>query len=149
PGGPTPPTTDPVAYGQYLATMAHCFECHTPRDATGAPDMSRMGAGGFQIQALPNGEFVVTANITPDPTTGIGDWSDDAVRRALVDGLSQNGHILFPIMPSGFFKNATDEDINAIIAYLRTIPAVENDVPQVDWMAALGMPPMQNAPAMD
>jgi len=146
PGGPTPPTTDPVVYGQYLTIVAHCFECHTPTDDTGAPDMTRMGAGGFAIQALPNGEFVRTANITP---AAIGDWSDEALRRALTDGVSQNGHILFPIMPSAFFHNATAEDIDAIIAYLRTIPAVENDVPKVDWMAAFGMPPMQNAPAME
>jgi mono/diheme cytochrome c family protein len=146
PGGPTPPATDQVAYGQYLATMAHCFDCHTPRDATGGPDMAQMGAGGFQIQALPNGDFVRSANITP---AAIGDWSDEALRRAIIDGLSNNGHILFPIMPSSFFKNATTEDIDAIIAYLRTIPSIENEVPKVDWMAALGMPAMQNAPAME
>lgn len=146
PGGPTPPTTDPVVYGQYLATMAHCFECHTPRDATGGPDMARMGAGGFDMQTLPNGEVVRSANITP---AGIGDWSDDALRRAIVEGISRDGHILFPIMPSAFFKNATAEDIDAVIAYLRTVPPVENDVPKVDWMAGLGMPPMQNAPAME
>lgn len=149
PGGPTPSPDDQIAYGGYLATVAHCLDCHTPRDATGAPDFTRAGAGGFDITQLPNGIFVQTANITSDRETGIGAWSDAAVRRAITEGISNNGHILFPIMPSAFFKNATDEDIDAIIAWLRTLPAVSNEVEEVDWMAALGMPPMQHAPPMD
>ncbi|MCW5696738.1 MAG: c-type cytochrome [Bauldia sp.] len=148
PGGPTPSPDDPVAYGGYLATVAHCFDCHTPRNEDGSPDFSRAGAGGFLMQALPNGEAVYSANITSDEATGVGGWSDEALARAIAGGVSSNGHILFPIMPAAFFDNATDEDIAAIIAWLRTVPAVSNDIEQVDWMAALGMPPMQNAPEL-
>lgn len=146
----TPPADDPVAYGEYLVTVAHCFECHTPPNEMGEPLFATMmGAGGFNIIQLPDGQWVQTANITPDIETGIGAWSDEALRRAIVDGVAANGHILFPIMPSTFFKNATDEDIDAVIAYLRTIPAVSNEVEKIDWMAAMGLPPMEMAPAME
>lgn len=140
-GDPAPPATDPVAYGGYIANaLAHCFECHTPADETGAPIMAMLGAGGFPFQETPLG-MIRSANITQDPATGLGDWTDDEIRRALTEGISRNGEILFPLMPYGFFQSMTAEDIDAVIAWLRTVPAVENEVPKVDWMEALGIPP--------
>jgi hypothetical protein len=115
----------------------------------GEPDFARAGAGGFDIIALPDGRYVQTANITADEETGIGAWSDEALRRAITEGISRNGHILFPIMPATFFDNATDEDIDAVIAWLRTLAPVVNEVEKIDWMAAMGLPPMENAPAME
>jgi mono/diheme cytochrome c family protein len=139
-GDPAPPQTDMVAYGGYIVNaLAHCFECHTPADDTGAPIMAMMGAGGFPFLETPLG-VVRSANITPDPTTGLGNWTDDEIRRALTEGISRNGEHLFPFMPFAFFHNMTADDINAVIAYLRTIPPVENKVDKVDWMAAMGVP---------
>lgn len=149
PGAAAPSPDDEVAYGEYLATVAHCLDCHTPRNEMGEPDFARAGAGGFGIVELPDGRRLLTANITSDEETGIGDWSDEALRRALTEGISANGHILFPIMPSSFFKNATEEDLDAIIAFIRTLPPVSNEVEKIDWMAAMGMPPMEMAPAIE
>lgn len=141
-GEPAPPATDQVAYGGYLGTMGHCMECHTPADETGAPMMEMMGAGGFPFQETPLG-LVSSANITQDPETGIGNWTDEEIRTALTEGIRPDGSALFPIMPAAFFHNMTGDDIDAVIAWLRTVPPVENEVEQIDWMAAFGIPQPQ------
>lgn len=139
-GLPAPPVTDTVAYGGYLVNaMGHCFECHTPVLPDGTPDMTRIGAGGFPMQDTPLG-MIRSANITADDETGLGGWTDDEIRRALTEGISRNGEQLFPIMPYSFFHTMTAEDIDALIAYLRTVPAVDNRVDKVDWMTAFGIP---------
>lgn len=139
-GLPAPPTADPVAYGGYIVNaLAHCFECHTPADETGAPNMAMVGGGGFPIMTV-GAVTIRSANITQDIDTGLGAWTDDEIRRAITEGVSKNDEPLFPIMPSQFFHNMTPEDVDAVIAYLRTVPAVENLVEKVDWMGALGIP---------
>jgi len=116
-----------VAYGGYIVTaLAHCFECHTPMGPQG-PDMTKLGAGGMEIELAP-GMSVKTANITPDVATGIGSWSDADIRKAMTEGIKPDGGHISPPMPFPFFKNMTDQDVDAVIAYLRTIPAVENKV---------------------
>ena len=126
-GLPAPPMSDKVAYGRYIVTAeAHCFECHTPMGAQG-PDMSKLGAGGMEI-ALAPGAVVRTPNITPDPETGIGKWTDQQIRDALTKGITPTGRHLSPPMPFPWFKNMTPDDIDAVIAYLRTIPPVKNKV---------------------
>jgi mono/diheme cytochrome c family protein len=135
-----PPPSDRVAYGDYLVNaLGHCFECHTPMGPDGMPDFTRLGAGGFPMFETPLGT-IRSANITNDAETGLGGWTDEEIRRALTEGISRHGEHLFPIMPYDFFRNMTDEDIDAVIAYLRTVPAVHNEVEKVDWMAAFGIP---------
>jgi mono/diheme cytochrome c family protein len=133
-GLPAPPATNKVAYGRYIVTaLAHCFECHSGPDANGAPDFQgRLGAGGFLITLAP-GATVRTANITPDPDTGIGKWSDADIKKALTDGIRPDGRHLSPPMPYSFFKNMTDEDLNAVIAFIRTIPPIKNAVERTDF----------------
>jgi mono/diheme cytochrome c family protein len=132
-GLPAPPTTDKVAYGGYIVNaLAHCFECHTPFGANGAPDFARLGAGGMEIQLGP-GMVVRTANITPDPETGIGKWSDDDIKKALTEGITPTGGHVAPPMPFPWFKNMTAEDLDAVVAYLRTIPPVTNKVERTDF----------------
>jgi mono/diheme cytochrome c family protein len=133
-GLPAPPATDKVAYGRYIVTaLAHCFECHSGPDANGAPDFQRrLGAGGFLITLAP-GATVRTANITPDPDTGIGKWSDAEIKKALTDGVRPDGRHLSPPMPYPFFKNMTDEDLNAVIAFIRTIPPIKNAVERTEF----------------
>ena len=127
-GLPAPPMTDKVAYGRYVVTAeAHCFECHTPLGPNGQPDLSRLGAGGMEITLAP-GMTVRTPNITSDPETGIGKWSDADIRKALTEGVTPTGQHLSPPMPFPWFKNMTADDLDAVIAFVRTIPPVANKV---------------------
>jgi mono/diheme cytochrome c family protein len=127
-GLPAPPVTDKVAYGRYIATaLAHCFECHTPLGPNGQPDMSKLGAGGMDIQLAP-GMDVMTPNITSDPDTGIGKWSDADIKKALTEGVTPTGGHISPPMPFPWFKNMTPEDLDAVVAFVRTIPPVKNEV---------------------
>jgi mono/diheme cytochrome c family protein len=132
-GAPAPSPSDKVAYGGYIVNaLAHCFECHTPFTPEGMPDMTRLGAGGFKITLAPGME-VVTANITPDPETGIGKWSDEEIKTAMTKGVRPDGGKVAPPMPVDFFKNMTEEDLDAVVAYLRTIPPVSNEVERTDF----------------
>ena len=122
------PPGDRVAYGRYLAgPLGHCMECHTPMDKGRFDYDNRNGAGGFPIP-LGGGAFVLTGNITPDKDTGIGGWSDDDIRKAITRGLRPDGSQIHPIMPYGFYSGMKPGDVDAIIAYLRSIPPVRNQV---------------------
>jgi mono/diheme cytochrome c family protein len=136
-GRPAPPASNKVAYGGYIVNaLAHCFECHTGPDATGAPDFEHLrGAGGMLITLAP-GATVKTANITSDPETGIGKWSDADIKKALTQGVRPDGRHLSPPMPYPFFKNMTDQDLDAVIAYLRTVPPIKNVVERTDFQKA-------------
>ncbi len=110
---------DPVAQlrrGEYLARAGNCAACHTARG--GQPY-----AGGRAI-ATPFGD-VYGSNLTPDRKTGIGDWSADDFWRALHNGKSKDGSFLYPAFPYPNFTKVTREDADALYAYLRSIPAVE------------------------
>jgi hypothetical protein len=94
--------------------------------------MAKLGAGGFEIQLTP--EMVVrTPNITPDPETGIGSWSDDDIKKAITEAVTPEGQKLSPPMPFLFFKNMTAEDLDAVVAYLRTVPPVKNQVERTEF----------------
>lgn len=136
-GLPAPPASDKVANGGYIVNaLAHCFECHTGPNAKGEPDFEHlMGAGGMTITLAP-GATVKTANITPDPETGIGKWSDADIKRALTEGVRPDGRHLAPPMPFPFFRNMTGEDLDAVVAYLRTIPPIRNQVERTDFQKA-------------
>jgi Cytochrome c len=128
PLGPVPdvPRTDPVAYGAYLGRMAHCLYCHTPLKG-GARDYEHMpGAGGLQLTG-PWGTSV-SANITPDPETGIGAWTDQQVKDALAKGVRPDGSRLAVPMPVYYFRNMTDDDLTAVVAWLRTLRPIRNVV---------------------
>jgi mono/diheme cytochrome c family protein len=136
-GTPAPPKTDKVAYGGYIVTaLAHCFECHTPLGANGQPDMAnKLGAGGLEIELAP-GMVVRTANITSDPDTGIGKWSDADIKRALTEGMTPTGGHLAAPMPFPWFKSMTSDDLDAVVAYLRTLPPIKNKVDRTDFQKA-------------
>jgi mono/diheme cytochrome c family protein len=124
----------PVERGSYLVnSVGACGNCHTPRQQ-GVPDLSKRLSGGFQTFDEP--WFTVKgANITPDKETGIGNWSDADLRKALLEGVRPNGVQLAPVMPYGFYKIMAPADIDAIIAYLRSVPAVRNEVPAPQYKA--------------
>ena len=124
-----PPRENPAVYGAYLAKLGHCMQCHTPIGADGKRDFAnRLGAGGLSIDISWGSR--VAANITPDPDTGIGSWTDEQVIAALSHGVDKDGAMLSPIMPWPYFQAMRPEDVKAIVAWLRTLKPVRNVVSQ-------------------
>lgn len=114
------PRDDTLAYGAYLAgPLGHCIECHSPMGPTGPDWHGQLGAGGLEFPG-PWG-VSVSANITP---TNLADWSDAEIKRAIADGLRPDGAKLMPPMPFGYYRNVSPQDLDAIVAYLRTLPAM-------------------------
>lgn len=122
---PDVPKTDKVAYGRYLAYIGHCLECHTPIGARGR-DMEHAGAGGQEFEG-PWG-VSVAANITPDPDTGLGKWSDADIKRAVTSGVRPDGTKLKPPMAFAYYKNIASDDLDALVAFLRTLKPVVHKV---------------------
>jgi mono/diheme cytochrome c family protein len=112
---------DPIKRGRYLTTIGHCFECHTPLLPNGRHDFSNSFGRGGQMFKGPFG-VSVSRNITSDRTDGIGAWSDAEIVRAITQGISRDGSRLKPPMGFAWYARMTDEDLNAIVAYLRTVP---------------------------
>jgi hypothetical protein len=75
---------------------------------------------------------IVAPNITPDPETGAGNWTDDQLARAIREGIGHDGRALFPMMPYSFFQKMSDEDLAAIVVYLRSIPPVRHPLPKTE-----------------
>jgi mono/diheme cytochrome c family protein len=113
---------DKVKRGFYLATIAHCMECHSPLGPKGR-DFTRMGAGGFELPG-PWG-VTVSRNITSSKIKGLGAWTDAEIKRAITQGISRDGSKLKPPMGFAFYAKMTPDDLDAIVAYLRTVPAME------------------------
>jgi mono/diheme cytochrome c family protein len=119
PIAPPPPTAFPrelVARGEVLASAANCIDCHTKPDAPA-------GAGG-RVFLTRIGNFY-SSNITPDPETGIGAWSEGAFVRALREGVSRDGRHLYPVFPYTHYTQLEDADLRALYAYVMTRPAVK------------------------
>jgi mono/diheme cytochrome c family protein len=120
--------SDLVKRGNYLVNgILTCGNCHTPKGPTGADIMDKAFSGGLSWDEPP---FKVTApNITQDKETGIGSWSDADIKKLLRTGVRPNGVTVAMVMPVGFYDIITERDLNAIVAYLRTIKPVNNTVP--------------------
>lgn len=126
-GGEKPYTeammSDKLKKGFYLATIAHCMECHTPMGPRGREFATKLGAGGFEFPG-PWGKSV-SRNITSSKTKGIGAWSDAEIKRAITAGVSKDGSKLKPPMAFHSYARMTGDDVDAVVAYLRTVPAKE------------------------
>lgn len=122
---PDVPRDDLVRYGAYLASIGHCLECHTPMTPQGH-DMSRAGAGGTVFRG-PWG-VSTAANITQDAVTGIGTWTDAQIRAAITQGLHPDGTRLAPPMGYAYYANMAEEDLDALVAWTRTLKPVRNAV---------------------
>jgi len=142
--------------GKYLVTLGLCNDCHTPWKMGAAgpePDMTRMLSGHPEKMDLPAppalaGPWVMTAaatntawsgpwgisftaNLTPDPETGLGKWTLRNFRDTIRTGRHMGrGRPILPPMPIPMYKHFTDEDLDAIYSYLRAIPPVRNRVPE-------------------
>lgn len=123
-----------IERGRYLVTtILACGNCHTPKAEDGTPiEGKELSGGGLSF----NSPFFVGAasNITPDPETGIGNWRDDEIKRAITQGVRPDhgrlaGMPLAPTMWVGFYKAMTPSDLDAVVAYLRAVPAVRNELP--------------------
>lgn len=134
----------PAERGAYLvnAVMA-CDGCHTPRGKAGF-DMSRRFSGGSQVWDTP-AYTVRGTNITPDRETGIGAWSDAEIKRALVEGTHRLGRPISPQMPFAFYRILTPRDLDAIVAYLRSVAPVRNEVQPPVYKAAMHAEPVPGA----
>ncbi|QOZ37954.1 phosphomannomutase [Bradyrhizobium sp. CCBAU 53421] len=127
PGGESPYTEamlgDKVQQGFYLVTIAHCMECHTPMGPQGREFATSMAAGGGKFSG-PWG-VSVSRNISSSKTKGIGGWTDDEIKRAITQGVSKDGGKLNPPMGFHYYATVSAADLDAIVAYLRTVPAKE------------------------
>lgn len=119
-----------VEQGKSLVAMNGCAACHAPTGMNG-------GALSGQMNPLP-GTRVYGANLTPDPETGIGDWKDDDLARAIRQGIDDEGEQLCPTMPR--FTKLTNGEVKAIIAYLRSQPPTHSEIPESEC------PPIKPAP---
>lgn len=123
---PAPPATDRLARGRWLLQMANCADCHTPSDK-GRKIPGKELAGGNHF-TWPTGGDLYVPNITPDPATGVGAYSDEDLLRVLNDGVNKAGKPLY-MMPWPWYKGMADEDKLALIAALREVKPVKNIVP--------------------
>jgi mono/diheme cytochrome c family protein len=119
------PSAAQINRGRYLVAAGDCMSCHL-RDG-GEPF-----AGGLGLNT-PFG-VIYTSNITPDRDTGIGNWTSEQFYRAMHDGEGAHGEDLYPAFPYPWFRRVSREDVDAIYAYLKTVPAVNyrppaNDLP--------------------
>jgi mono/diheme cytochrome c family protein len=124
-------TTEPLARGRYLVNGMLCALCHTPaRAEDGEYDTRFFLAGGMRVSAYPWGVWY-SRNLTPDPETGLGQWSEAEIVAALTRGIARDGRRLDPLaMPWPWFSRLTPEDARAIATYLKSLPPVRNDVPR-------------------
>jgi hypothetical protein len=123
-----------VARGKYLVeNVIACSDCHTPKLASGAPDSTHYLAGNATFVKLPDGSMLPSANLTPDPT-GLGGYTNEQIKHMFMDGMTPQGvdggtRALNSVMPYYVFHNMAGDDADAIVAYLRSIPPVKNNLP--------------------
>ena len=122
-----------IERGRVLAAAGDCFVCHT------APNGAR-GTGGRAMET-PFGT-VFTTNLTPDAETGLGAWSFSAFQRAMREGLSRDGRHLYPAFPYTAFAKTTDDDLQALYAYLMSLPAVRAETPEADMRFPFNLRPL-------
>ena len=114
------------AYGEYLAgPIANCIHCHTPIVDGWRDYESMLGAGGHEMEGPWGG--AVARNITPDWDTGLGRWNSRKMRTAITKGLRPDGDELGPPMPYERYATMDRQDLSAILAYVRSLPQIEND----------------------
>ena len=120
---------DPVTRGRYLVETMGCALCHSPMDEEKRVLPGMKLAGGTRIRIEPFGDYP-TGNLTSDKETGLGSWTDAEIERVITKGTLRDGTRLLPFpMDWPSFSTLAPDDLNAIVAYLRTVPPVYNKVP--------------------
>ncbi|WP_028604762.1 molybdopterin cofactor-binding domain-containing protein [Ottowia thiooxydans] len=126
-------STETIERGRLLAAAGDCFVCHS------TPGGAR-GAGGLAMHT-PFGT-VFSTNLTPDAETGLGSWSFSAFQRAMREGLSRDGSHLYPAFPYTAFAKTSDDDLQALYAYLMSQPAVRAETPAADMRFPFNLRPL-------
>lgn len=136
---PTPGQSDPLERGRYLVeVVGFCGICHNTRDPSGQmiPGME-LACGRILalndirivLSNVPPGDIrAVAPNITPDQETGIGRWTDAQIATAIREGRRPDGSIIGPPMPIALYRGISDQDLGAIVAYLRSVPPVRHSI---------------------
>lgn len=115
-----------IAWGEQLVMgPAHCWNCHAPDGEKNLQTGTQTGMSGGLPMKIPFG-VIYTPNITPDSATGIGNWTDEMLARAIRHNVKHDNTALLPFMS---YNGMNDADIAAVISYLRTQPPVRNKVP--------------------
>ena len=156
---------DLVARGEYLVKIASCEGCHTAEleaftddenltveqrqtaafDSLSTLNQDLLLAGGRIFNLGPAGAFI-GSNLTSDPETGLGEWTDEEIITAITDGISRDGRSLHPLMPYTRYSKLAEDDLNAIVAYLRTLPPIENEIPTPESSAPPAIPTSDDRP---
>jgi hypothetical protein len=127
------PGISQLEHGRYLVeAVAICFECHSERDFSrpGWPIPAGRKGSGRILYGEGTKDQLVAPNISPDPMTGIGEWTNGEIIRAVKDGIGRDGHRLNPEMPYLYFSRMSEEDLKSVVEYLRSIPPVKNRLPK-------------------
>jgi mono/diheme cytochrome c family protein len=124
-------TPERIARGRYMYTLAECDGCHSLRDFTHFDGPLVAGHRGEGVEfpkemGLPG--RIASRNITPDVETGIGGWTDGEKIRAIREGISRDGTMLFPMMPYERYRKMSDEDVMSLVAFLNTLAPVKHHV---------------------
>ncbi len=117
-----------IARGKYLVSIAGCSDCHTPGGMLGSPDMKRYLGGSDVGFSIPGQGVFVGSNLTPDAETGLGKWTAGQIVTAIRKGKRPDGSELSGAMPSASFAHLSDDDANAIAAFLQSLPPVRNKI---------------------
>jgi mono/diheme cytochrome c family protein len=130
---PAPDFTNPVARGEYMVRLGHCWECHS-LGSTGpqGPDSGKYMAGASMAMEMKGVGKVWAPNLTPDPETGLGRYSDEQIKESLRSGKRLDGKTM--AAPMSLFiphiSGLTEEDMDGLLAYLRSLKPVKNKVPE-------------------
>ena len=128
-GAPATRAEDAVSRGAYLVRIIGCGDCHTPGVFLGKPDGTKALAGSDVGFGSPERGIAWGPNLTPDPDTGLGKWTEAQIVTAIRMGVRPDGRQLAPSMPYNGFTALTDADAHAIAAYLKSLAPIRNKVP--------------------
>lgn len=124
--------------GRYIATaLSGCIYCHSQHDwnAPGTPYVPGMEGTGAVMPETNLPGRIVAPNLTPDPETGAGRWTDDQLARAIREGVGHDGRALFPMMPYlNYRREMSDEDLASVVVYFRSLPPVRNPLPPTEMI---------------
>ena len=136
PGSFAPEHLYQVKRGEYLVELLGCGSCHTEGALEGVPDFDKALAGSSIGIAFSNPMgnrypgIVFPPNLTPDPETGLGGWTDKQIANAVRYGAGRHTSRRIVIMPWQGYSRMTEEDVAAIVAYLRSIKPIRHEVPE-------------------
>lgn len=129
------PTPQRLERGRYIFnSLAGCVDCHSGHDLSQKdhPVLAGMQGAGEVMPFTDLPGRVVAPNLTPDPETGAGTWTDDQLARAVREGIGHDGRALFPMMPYENYRKMSDEDLASVVVYMRSLAPVHQQLPKTE-----------------